>query len=644
MSRNGYQHMVLDDYVRQLREVRAERSARLKGLRTRAQAQVYQEEALAAIQRAFAPRPPKCALKPVVTGTIELDAYRVDKLLYQSRPGVWVTANRYVPNRIEGQAPAVVAACGHAMEGKAYELYTGFAQRLARNGFVVLVYDPYNQGERDQYARLIERQCVAGCCAAHNMMGKQLELVGEFFGMWRAWDGIRALDLLLTMPEVDPARIGVTGNSGGGTMTTWLWGCEERFAMAAPNCFVTTFLSNLENELPADCEQYPPGVIGAGLEMVDFLIARAPKPTIMLGEHYDFFERRGVQEAYGELQRFYRLFGAEGKVALTMGNNTHGYWQPSQEAMVSFFRVQAGIPGPAITVARQDDLNQENLRVTPKGDVLAAGATPIYELIDQRAAQLEGQRRPLAGDELRRAVRRLLGLPKAPSGPPHFRVPRPVGVNGQTCARYAIETERDIRAVLYKRLVQREWGHTLDVETEVHLLLPHLAAEEDLAQDALATGFTGPLYALDVRGLGESQPEPHGGGGFFQPYGMDYMFHGHALLFGQSYLGRRVFDACRTLDLLKAEGAKTVHLYGRGQGAILALFVALLRDEVATVTLKNGPVSYREWTQAPLVAWPAANFLLGALRLFDLPDLVRELGDRVHVVEPWGPDMQAVGR
>jgi hypothetical protein len=635
MTRNGYQHMVLDDYVRRLREVRAERQAKLRGVRTRAQARAYQDEVLRAIHRAFSPRPPQCALKPTVTGTIELDTYRVDKLMYQSRPGIWVTANLYVPNHIVGQVPAVVGTCGHSMEGKAADAYTGFAQRLVRNGFIVLVYDPYSQGERDQYSRLTDRQCVAGCCPAHNMMGKQLELVGEYFGMWRAWDGIRALDLLLTMPEVDPGRIGVTGNSGGGTMTTWLWGADERFAMAAPGCFVTTFLTNLENELPADVEQYPPGVIGAGLEMIDFLIARAPKPAIILGQQYDFFERRGVQEAFGELQRFYRLLGAGGNAALFTGPSTHGYKLENQEAMVGFFRAQAGISGPPVIVT--------NLQVTPKGDVVAAGATPIYEAIDGLAAKFEGRRRPLSGDALRRAVKQLLCLPKLPTEPPHFRIPRPVSQGGCTYARYAIEMEGNIRAILRKRLVERAWGHTLDVEEEVHLLLPHTSAEEDMAGDSLVTEAQGAFYGLDVRGLGEGMPEPHGGGGFFQPYGMDYMMHGHALLFGESYLGLRVYDVLRTLDLLQTEGAKAIHLYGRGQGAILALFVALLRDEVTTVTLKNGPQSYREWTQAPLVMWPAANFLRGALKVFDLPDVLRELGDRVTVVEPWGPAMQPLG-
>ena len=639
MTRNGYQHMVLDDYVRRLREKREERQARLQSIRTEAQARAYQKETLAAIHRAFAPRPAKCALEPKVAGTIELDTYRVDKLMFQSRPGVWVTASLYVPNEINGKAPAVVGACGHSMDGKAQKVYTGFAQRLVRNGFIVLLYEPFNQGERDQYSRLTDRECVASCCPAHNMMGKQLELVDEFFGMWRAWDGIRALDLLLAMPEVDPTRVGVTGNSGGGTMSTWLWGCEERFTMAAPSCFVTSFLTNLENEIPADAEQYPPGVIGAGLEMVDFLIARAPKPAMILGQQYDFFERRGVAEAFGEVQRFYRLLGAEDKVAQFMGPSTHGYKLENQEAMVGFFCAQAGVPGPVVKVVEQDDLNESNLLVTPAGDVIAAGATPIYELIDQAAAQFEETRPSLSGDELKRAALRLLGLPESPATPPHYRVPRGVSGGGHTYARYAIETARDIRAILRKRLVQREWGHTLDVEEEVHLLLPHTCAEDDMAEDSLATEFEGALYALDVRGLGESMPEDRAAG-FFQPYGMDYMMHGHALLFGESYLGQRVYDVCRTLDLLAAEGAKTIHLYGRGQGAVLALFVALLRDEVTTVTLKNGPTSYREWTKAPLVAWPAANFLRGVLKEFDLPDVVRELGDRVRVIEPWGPDMQ----
>ena len=110
-----------------------------------------------------------------------------------------------------------------------------------------------------------------------------------------------------------------------------------------------------------------------------------------------------------------------------------------------------------------------------------------------------------------------------------------------------------------------------------------------------------------------ANPSPRPQPRLFYPYGMDYMFHGHGLLLGQSYLGRRLHDVLSALDLLVAAGAHRVRLYGRGQGALLALYAALLHDAIASTTLKNAPLSYQEWTHAPLVAWPATCFIPGVL-------------------------------
>lgn len=77
-------------------------------------------------------------------------------------------------------------------------------------------------------------------------------------GAWRAWDAVRGLDYLLSRPEVDTTRVGLTGNSGGGTMTTFVNALEDRLTMAAPSCYITTWVHNVENELPADSEQMPP--------------------------------------------------------------------------------------------------------------------------------------------------------------------------------------------------------------------------------------------------------------------------------------------------------------------------------------------------------------------------------------------------
>ena len=638
-TRNGYPHMVLDDYVHKVRQIHRERQARLSQIATPRQAEVYQQEVREAIRKAFSPRPTKTPLNAQVTGVLELAGHRIEKVTFESRPGCVVTANLYVPHHLAEPAPCVLGTCGHSEEGKACDLYQGFCQRLAHAGFVVLIYDPLNQGERDQYHALSDREAVRGCCSAHNMMGKQLELLGEFFGMWRAWDGIRALDYLLSRPEVDPTRVGLTGNSGGGTMTTWLWAIEERFTMAAPSCFLTTFLHNLENELPADAEQCPPGVLGGGVELADFVVAAAPKPVMLLGQHYDYFDRRGLHQAYQDVKRLYEALGAEdGCVELFIGPQGHGYSEHNQKAMVEFFCRHAGVP--AVQVDGTELLEEERLYATAEGNVIAAGAAPVFQWIAERARELEAERGPLDAERLKTDLSRLLTL--AGERPlAHYRIPRPIRTEEEVFARYAVETEGDIRAILWKRLAQPEFAYTLDVEPEIHLYLPHVSSEADLMTDSLALSLKAspPLYALDVRGLGESLPEEQRSG-FFQPYGMDYMFHAYGLLLGQSYLGRRVYDVLCTMDLLAHEGAASIHLYGRGQGAVVAVLAALFHERVASVTLKNGPRSFIEWTQTPLVAWPAVSFVRGMLEVCDLPDCIRVLGDRVRVIEPWGPDMQ----
>jgi hypothetical protein len=96
------------------------------------------------------------------------------------------------------------------------------------------------------------------------------------------------------------------------------------------------------------------------------------------------------------------------------------------------------------------------------------------------------------------------------------------------------------------------------------------------------------------------------------------------------------------MDLLVDRGVKTIDLYGRGQGALLALFAGVLHRKSGSVTLKNGPGSFLEWTKAPLVLWPASNFPRGILKHFDVPDCYEFLGDRLTLIEPWGPDMKPV--
>ncbi len=637
--RTGYGHMVIDQAVDELRALHASRQERLSAVTTRDQALAYQAEVRDKIAALYAPIPEAGPLNARVTGTITQPGHRIENVVLESVPGCLVTANLYLPADLRRPAPGVLLACGHSMPGKASDYVQSAAQRLVASGFVVLAFDPLNQGERIQYVGVPGGEETArSSTLAHNMMAKQLELVGYDLPSWFVWDAKRALDYLLSRPEVDPAHVGMTGCSGGGTITTWMWGLDHRLTMAAPSCFVTTFLSNLENEIPADGEQYPVGALAAGLEHADWLIARAPQPVLLLGQRYCFFDRRGLQEAYAEVQRIYRLLGApEGAVAYFEGPHPHGITRTDEEELVRFFARHSGIDEVRV-VPQTEPLAAGRLNATPTGNVIEAGGRPVHEWVAGRAARLAAGRPGLTGDDLRGRMRALLSLPND-IGIPHFRNLRPESVSAEVWGRYAVETEGAVRAILHKRLAHSERAHALEVEPLVRLYLPHLSVEEDRAAAPLRGMLQegGDLYALDVRGLGETQADD--GLPFWHPYNTDYMLHGHGLMLGVPWIGRRVLDVLSTVSLLCAEGAQEVHLTGRGQGALLGLLAAVLDERVRRATLANAPASWEEWATAPIVGWPAANVLPGVLRYLDLPDCVRGLGDRVTIVDPWGPDM-----
>ncbi len=306
---NRFPQMVHEYFIRRVRQVEQEGYRRRAEIRTREEAEAYVHEVREKIKQCFGSWPEKSPLNARVTKKTLRDAYTIENVIFESRPGYPVTANLYIPRKRKGPFPAVVGVCGHNDNGKAGN--QSFAQGLARLGYVAIVYDPIGQGERVQYLTGDLKSKIGFGVLEHLYAGNQLFLTGESLSAWSAWDGIRAVDYLLTRKEVDPRYIGVTGVSGGGTQTTWICSADERITMAAPACFVNTFRRNLENEEVADTEQCPTGALALGLDHSDFLAAMAPKPVIILSQENDFFDVRGAEESYNRLKPLYRLLGSE---------------------------------------------------------------------------------------------------------------------------------------------------------------------------------------------------------------------------------------------------------------------------------------------------------------------------------------------
>src|SRR5262249_30320615 len=157
--------------------------------------------------------------------------------IYESRPNHHVTANLYLPQG-KGPFPGVLMPIGHSSTGKAAEYIQRGAILLVKHGIAVLAYDPIGQGERLQLP-LASGKPVMGSTNEHTMLGVSAVLVGSQTAAFRIWDGIRSLDYLASRPEIDAKRLGCTGCSGGGTLTSYLMALDDRIAAAAPSCYIT---------------------------------------------------------------------------------------------------------------------------------------------------------------------------------------------------------------------------------------------------------------------------------------------------------------------------------------------------------------------------------------------------------------------
>jgi dienelactone hydrolase len=642
---NRFPRVVQEFYVDRVRAAERIGLGEQAKLKTKADAEAYVRRVREKIARSFGPFPEKTPLNAKITRKVERDAYTIENVIFESRPGFLVTANLYVPKGITKARPGVVGTCGHSANGKAAEPYQSFAQGLARMGYVVLIYDPIGQGERLQYGHLKGKGAPGVGVGEHLLAGNQQFLVGEFLGAWRAWDGIRALDYLLTRPEVDPRHVGVTGNSGGGTMTTWLCGVEHRWTMAAPSCFVTTFRRNMENELPADTEQCPPLALALGLDHADFLAALAPKPIILLAKERDYFDARGNDEAFRRLKKLYSLFDAEENIAQFIGPTPHGYSQENREAMYQWFNKATGISDakaePKLTIE-----TDETLQCTPNGQVAELKSRTVFSFTQEKSKKLARERAKPQAAELARAITETLKLPER-KGVPDYRILRPVSGRRYpkpSFTSYAIATEPGILAIVYRLSDQSHLSRPpKDAAKRAILYVSHHSADAELRNEPLLAELVksepeSSFYTLDVRGVGETRPNTCGGtNAFLTPYGHDYFYAIHGLMLDRPYVGQKTFDVLRVLDWLASLGHQEVHLVAKGWGAIPATFAAVLSDKVAQVTLKNALTSYSDVAESELYSWPLSSFAPDVLEKLDLPDCYRALeAKKLKQIDPLG--------
>ena len=307
-----------------------------------------------------------------ITGKIQKDGYSIEKLIFQSLPGVYVTALVYSPDDQSEKHPAVLVPAGHATNGKIH--YQGLSQRLVKRGYVVIAWDPVGQGERSQFwdaKRGKSRYNLV--CAEHAVLGNLAYLVGTNLARWEVWDGMRAVDYLLTRSDVDADRISITGTSGGGTQTALIAALDPRIKVAVPSCYISSLPMRMANRIFADPDSDPEqdlyGMVSGGVDHVGLLMLMYPRPVMVASAVLDFFPIEGARRTFREAQGFYDKFGHGDRIGMVEGYHNHQYSAENQEAALNFLDRFNKMP-IRTGLAQPNELPDRDLRCTASGQIM----------------------------------------------------------------------------------------------------------------------------------------------------------------------------------------------------------------------------------------------------------------------------------
>ena len=368
---------------------------RYEQLKTPEQIAAYQKNLREQFLTAIGGLPERTPLNPRVTGVVQRDGYQVEKIIFESQPKHYVTALLFVPDarRFTAPFPGVIVPCGHASEAKAYEAYQTMGASLALHGMAALVFDPIDQGERSQLPSALPK--LQGT-TAHTTLGVGSILLGHCTARFEIWDGMRAIDYLQSRPEIDPNRIGVTGNSGGGTQTSYLMALDDRIKAAAPSCYITGFEALLSTIGPQDAEQNIFGQIAFGMDHADYLMMRAPTAILMCVATKDFFDIQGAWTSFRYAKRLYTRLGVPERISLLENDAEHNYNAVQRQGIVRWMaRWLLGNDTP-ITEPTIELLKGDEFRCTPDGQVMhLEGARSTYDLNRDYEKELAAQRKAL---------------------------------------------------------------------------------------------------------------------------------------------------------------------------------------------------------------------------------------------------------
>ena len=581
------------------------------------------------------PFPEKTPLNIRITGVIQKEGYRVEKIIYESQPGYFVTSALFIPDNLEGKAPAILNPIGHSTLSFRREGYQHTIINLVQKGFIVFAYDPIGQGERLQYYDSELGKSRFPSNHEHSYPGAQCFISGYSPAKHFTWDGIRGIDVLLSRPEVDPDRLGITGISGGGTSTTFITTFDDRIHAAAPECFITNYNYLFRSEGPQDSEQNLFGLIYNGLDHPDFIELWAPKPTLIMSTTRDFFSIQGARETFQEASMAYAALGAEDNLQMIEDDFGHGFTRKNREAMYAFFQKHLKNPGDPHD-QEVEILPVEELWVTETGQLATSlqGET-MYSLnkkiVEKQVSVLESKRSNID--------KHLAGIQHSVAEISGFSYPErndDIVFSGRFVnAEYKLE----------KYLIQGSGEYMIPLalfipnkinKKEAILILHekgknHAVNNENLAKQLLAEGYT--VLLGDLPDIGEMGPGYMRGDTYINHVSYNKWFAG--IHTGRSIVGLRAEDIIRMTQFIKTNLADYHSISAVSVGLLGSelLHAAVFENDIQKVCLIRPFLSFSEIALShDYRPFFIHSTVAGAIEEYDLPDLMASLCPRKSLI------------
>jgi dienelactone hydrolase len=596
----------LPDYLSTLaRQAYQRREAALAQLKTPAAIGVRQQWVRTTLWQLIGGEPERTPLKIQDRGGFVRDGYRVVSMLYESRPGMSIPANLYVPAGAAPPYPAVLFQMGHSLNGKANDTYQKACQSLARLGYVVLAFDPFGQGERTYYK-------VGDADEEHSRLGRQLLLSGDTATRLQLWDAVRSLDVLCELPMVDRTRIASMGQSGGATLTMLLAAVDPRLACAVVSSGNTENFACDGFNPPGSTDDAEQDLIASGrvgFDRWDLLYPLAPKPLLVLVSERDSFGTyspsylRSGQEEFEKLRRVYALLGAEDKLEWGTTALPHGLAPELRLRSYQFLERWLRDSRRVITEPP----------VKPEPDeTLFAGAKPALP----PAAPIA----PAPMDAT--ALRSFLGIASTPT----VELTVLARDRGLHCE---VETCEVVSAPgIYLPAYVFTPPPSIPPRSAILLLDPAGRTrhwrEGDLCQSLAAAGDL--VCAFDVRGIGDLRPEfGRGSAAYNASHGAEEAYAWASLILGHPLLAQRVEDTLAMASAVRRRigPGRPLVLAAGGHMTLPALCAAALDSGIQATLLSRGLISWASLLSVEPYTEPFSSFLPGVLQHTDLPFIAR---------------------